>query len=320
MVILSRGILYNRVGVKSELTQIHCSKKLKKSEGLFRDDTDMADNHSDMKRGEGQSRRLEIQHRKAGGPLGIFGKIAKTHDLSIREVMEMITQELQSQYTDLQFRHRRTVSKHEINHKLKSLTPELGQVLYVQNASIKPDGGIIEVLDKTKMYRVILVSEAKHQGNDIEKIRAGIKQGKNKDADLMVAGNAIERVHKNIQEFRNLLLDERHFPYVVFLQGSNFATSTFFVETPDGRKVKIAHDVGSLNRIDRVTAGSFSMAINQNYCRNIFVELDDNAQMLQAASLYFQSERWTANKMAEILWSVASTSLEVLAGDLDGEQ
>ena len=37
-------------------------------------------------------------------------------------------------------------------------------------------------------------------------IRAGIKQGKNKDADLMVAGNAIERVHKNIQENRNFML------------------------------------------------------------------------------------------------------------------
>ena len=278
----------------------------------------MANNDSGMKRGEGQSRRLEIQNRKFGGPVGIFGKIAKKHDLSIREAMEMLTQELQLQYTDLQFRHRRAVSKREINEKLKSISPELGQVLYVQKASIKPDGGIIEVLDKTMTYRVVLVGESKHQGNDVEKIRAGIKQGKNRDADLMVAGNAIERVHKNIQEFRNFLMIERHFPYVVFLQGSNFATSTFFVETPDGRKVKIAHDIGSMNRIDRVTAGCFSMAINQNYCRNIFVELDGHVQMLQAASLYFQSEKWTVNRMVDILWNVASTSLEVLVDDLDG--
>ena len=40
----------------------------------------------------------------------------------------------------------------------------------------------------------------------------------------MVAGNAIERVYKNINEIRNFMLDEYHFPYVVFLQGSNFAT------------------------------------------------------------------------------------------------
>ena len=93
------------------------------------------------------------------------------------------------------------------------------------------------------------ISGRKHQGNDVEKIRAGIKQGKNKDSDFMAAGNAIERVHKNILEFRNLMLDEYHFPYVVFLQDSNFTTDTFFVKAPDGRKVKIGHDSGILNRL-----------------------------------------------------------------------
>ena len=126
----------------------------------------------------------------------------------------------------------------------------------------------------------------------LKKITAGIKQGKNKDADLMVAGNAIERVHKNILEFRNYMMDELHFPYVVFLQGSNFATSTFYVDSPDGRKIKIAHDAGNMNRIDRVTPSSFGMQINKNYCRNEFVSLEGNVQMLQAASLYFQAEPW----------------------------
>ena len=133
----------------------------------------------------------------------------------------------------------------------------------------------------------------------------------------MVAGNAIERVHKNIQEFRNFMLGEAHFPYVVFLQGSNFATVTFFVEAPDGRAVKIAHDAGNLNRIDRVTAGSYGMEINRNYCRNAFVDLDGNTQMLQAASLYFQADPWPAQRMAEILWDIALISLDVLFDDLE---
>lgn len=135
----------------------------------------------------------------------------------------------------------------------------------------------------------------------------------------MVAGNAIERVHKNIQEFRNFMLDEVHFPYVVFFQGSNFATKSFFVKSPDGRKVKISHDSGTLNRIDRVTASSFGMEINQNYCRNVFVELDDNIQMLQAASLYFQSEPWSIDDMARILRETASTSIEIMFDSLPVE-
>ena len=58
------------------------------------------------------------------------------------------------------------------------------------------------------------------------------------------------------------------------------------------------------------------MEINQNYCRNILVELDGQKQMLQAASFYFQSEPWTAEDMADALWDVAMTSLEVLSNSL----
>lgn len=188
--------------------------------------------------------------------------------------------------------------------------------MYVKNAEIKPDGGVIEVLDIFGQYRVVLVSEAKHQGNDVEKIRAGEKQGKNKDQDIMTAGNAIERVHKNIQEIRNLMLDEVHFPYVVFLQGSNFATHTFYVETPQKRRVKIAHDAGNLNRIDRVTASSFGMGINRNHCRNVFIDIDGRQAMLQSPSLYFQSDQWSTRDMAKILWDVAETSMSILSDAL----
>lgn len=175
--------------------------------------------------------------------------------------------------------------------------------------------------DHLDNYRVVLVCESKHQGNDVEKIHQGIKQGKRKDADLMVAGNAIERVHKNIQEFRNFMLDEIHFPYVIFFQGSNFATKSFFVKTSDGREVKISHNAGSLNRIDRVTAGSFGMKINRNYCRNAFVKLDDNTQMLQAASLYFQSDSWLADDMVYILREIATMSIKIIFDSLsDGEE
>ncbi len=267
-------------------------------------------------RGKGQSERLGVQQELAGGPLGIFGEEARKHDASIRDVMMWVKEALEKRYPNLSFRHRASILKKEINNKLSSLDDKLGKVLFVQKASIKPDGGIIEVEDKVGDFRIVLVSESKHQGNDVEKIISGIKQGKHKDADLMVAGNAIERVHKNILEFRNYMLDELHFPYVVFLQGSNFATSTFYVESPDGRNVKIAHDAGNMNRIDRVTPSNFGMEINKNYCKNAFIELDGNLQMLQAASLYFQAESWAAEDMAEILWDVVLVSIEELSASL----
>ena len=233
--------------------------------------------------------------------------------------MEAVRLTLERSFPESKFRHRSSISKTEVNEKLLSLDSSLGRVLFVQKSSIKPDGGIIEVVDRAGRYRVVLIGESKHQGNDAEKIRLGIKQGKNKNQDLMVAGNAIERVHKNILEFRNYMIDEVHFPYVVFLQGSNFATKTFHVRSPDGRKVEIAHNAGNMNRIDRVTASSFGMEINKNYCRNSYVELSGNKQMLQAASLYFQADSWSVDNMAEVLWEVASTSMEILSDALQSK-
>ena len=270
-----------------------------------------------MSAGKGQSERLQKQHELSGGQAGIFGGQAKRLDVAIRFVMSEVMESLEIDWPTLRFRHRKAIAKAEINEKLASIDPDMGQVLFVEKAEIQPDGGVIEVRDKRNKYRVVLVSESKHQGNDVEKIRSGIKQGKNKDQDLMAAGNAIERTHKNVQELRNFMLDESHFPYVIFFQGFNFATETFIVQTPDGRSVRIGHDDGSLNRIDRVTASSYGMKINRNYCRNAFIELDGKTQMLQAASLYFRADPWPPEAMAKILREVALTSIDVLLAELE---
>lgn len=267
--------------------------------------------------GKGQALRLGIQQELGGGPLSIFGPAAQKHDLSIREVTAGVLTKLAEEFPDLEFQLKSSLSKTEINEKLKSFDPRLGQALFVESASIRPDGGITEVKDKHGNWRVILVGESKHQGNDVEKIRAGVLQGKNKDQDFMAAGNAIERMHKNVLEMRNYMLDEKHFPYVVFLQGSNFATECFDVPRPDGRVVRVVHNSGLLNRIDRVTASSYSRAINNNYCENIVVKAGSSEHMLQIASLYCQAAPWKVGEMAAVMLEVAKTSLRLIADDLN---
>ncbi|MDH0549614.1 MULTISPECIES: EcoRI family type II restriction endonuclease [Stenotrophomonas] len=277
---------------------------------------EMAENNVEFK-GKGQALRLGIQQELGGGPLSIFGAAAQKHDLSIREVTAGVLTKLAEEFPNLEFRQRTSLNKKEINEKLRSFDPRLGRALFVESASIRPDGAITEVLDRHGKWRVILVGESKHQGNDVEKILAGVLQGKNKDQDFMAAGNAIERMHKNVLELRNYMLDEKHFPYVVFLQGSNFAIESFEVKRPDGRVVKVVHDSGLLNRIDRVTASSLSREINQNYCENIIVRAGDHDHMFQIASLYCQAAPWKVGEMGEIMLDVAKTSLRVIASDLD---
>jgi type II restriction enzyme len=133
---------------------------------------------------------------------------------------------------------------------------------------------------------------------------------------IMPAGNAIERVYKNIQEMKNFMLGESHFPYVVFLQGSNFATEPLIANWPDGTEIRILRSDSSVNRIDRVTASNYGMEINRDCCKNIIISHPFGRLMLQVASIYAQCELFEFNRMFEVLWNVALTSLEVLADEL----
>lgn len=265
-----------------------------------------------------QSSRLTKQHILSKGVEGIFGEIAKRHDLNVAELSSLLVEHLSSEYPTLSFRFRPSITKAEINEALQKVDPSLGQTLFVPNASIKPDGGIVEVRDDDGDWRVVVVSEAKHQGKDIENIRRGLLVGKNRDQDLMAAGNAIERAHKNIAEISNFMLAENHFPYVLFLEGSNFLTKTLTIARPDGRKVVLAHNSGMLNRLDRLTAANYGQPINVNLCENRMVAHENTAIMLQSASIFTQGngEEWESEDMLAILLEVAKTSLKILASDL----
>ncbi len=265
-----------------------------------------------------QSNRLTSQHKESKGVVGIFGEEAKLHDIAIGEISRRVIRQLESEFPQLVFRYRTSIKKEEINDALKKVDEQLGQTLFVSNSSIIPDGGIIEVQDDNKVWRVILVSEAKHQGKDIDNIRKGIQVGTAGDQDLMAAGNAIERSHKNIAEIANLMLSESHFPYVLFLEGSNFLTETISVTRPDGRVVTLEYNSGTLNRLDRLTAANYGMPINTNLCRNRFVTHKDKTIMLQATSIYTQGrgDRWKATEILEIMLEISRTSLQVLGSDL----
>lgn len=265
-----------------------------------------------------QSTRLTTQHKKSHGVVGIFGDEAKLHDLTVAKISNLVITQLEKEYPQLKFQYKTSIRKEEINEALKKIDPELGQTLFVPNSSIKPDGGIVEVKDDNDKWRIILVSEAKHQGKDIENIKKGILVGTADNQDLMAAGNAIERSHKNISEIANYMLSESHFPYVLFLEGSNFLTETISIKRPDGRIVTLEYNSGMLNRLDRLTSANYGMPINTNLCKNKFVKHKDKTIMLQATSIYTQGngEKWDKKKMFDIMIDISKTSLKILGSEL----
>ncbi len=265
-----------------------------------------------------QSSRLSSQHKLTSGVTGIFGDEAKYHDDQVAFISELTLRYLEEKYPTLQFRLRPSVSKKEINSYLQSIDEYLGQTLYLEDSYIKPDGGLIEVKDDSGNWRVVLVSEAKHQGKDIENIEKGLLVGKNKDQDLMAAGNAIERSHKNISEIANFMLRESYFPYVLFLEGSNFLTHDITIKRPDGREVYLKYNSGTLNRLDRLTSANYGMPINTNLCINRAVSIADKSIMLQAASIYTSENgrSWEDSDMYDVMKDIAETSLKMLGRDL----
>ena len=267
---------------------------------------------------KGQSSRLTEQQKEGQGPITIFHKEAQIHDTEVGNTSLLVKKQLEFEFPMLKFRYRKDLSKKEINKALKKIDKSLGQTLFVKSASIKPDGGIIEVKDDNGNWRVVVVSEAKHQGKDIENIRAGKLVGKKNDQDIMAAGNAIERAYKNINEIANFMLSECYFPYVLFLEGSNFLTQDVVVTRPDGRKVTLLYNDGKINRLDRLTAANYGMPINTNLCKNKFVKSRGVSIMLQAASIYTKGEggHWNDKDMIEVMFDVARTSLKMLGTDL----
>ena len=265
-----------------------------------------------------QSKRLTNQHKESKGVVGIFGDEAKSHDITVGKILLFVIEQLEKEFPQLSFQYKTSIKKEEINEALKKIDPELGQTLFVPNSSIIPDGGIIEVKDDNGNWRIVLVSEAKHQGKDIENIKAGKLVGAKNDQDLMAAGNAIERSHKNISEIANLMLSESHFPYVLFLEGSNFLTETISIKRPDGRVVTLEYNSGTLNRLDRLTSANYGMPINTNLCKNKFVKHKDKTIMLQATSIYTQGngEKWDVKKMFDIMLEISKTSLQVLGSEI----
>lgn len=265
-----------------------------------------------------QSQRLTKQHKISNGVNGIFGEEAKLHDFEVSRVSKMVVDVLKGEYGNLSFRYRESISKEEINKALQKIDKNLGQTLFVPDSRIKPDGGLIEVKDDNDIWRIILVSEAKHQGKDIENILKGNQVGKNNDQDLMVAGNAIERAHKNISEIANLMLSEVFFPYILFLEGSNFLTHDVTITRPDGREVVLHYASGSLNRLDRLTCANYGMPINTNLCENKFISINGRSIMLQAASIFTHGDggRWSESEMLDVMLAVARTSLQMLGRDI----
>ena len=144
-----------------------------------------------------------------------------------------------------------------------------------ETSNMKPDGGILMLRKKgdDSYKRLVLVVEMKRQGtNDIRAAEGKAKQS---------AGNAIERLGKNLIGIRSTLRYEDVTPFICFGWGVDFGRDS------------------SIN--DRV------ITMNEFYPLNrIFVFKKEG---YSPVSMFFREKEWEEKELFEIMKEVAETSI-----------
>jgi type II restriction enzyme len=145
-----------------------------------------------------------------------------------------------------------------------------------KSPQMKPDGGILSILDHEKRPHPILISEVKNQGTNKKRVAEGLKK--------QAKGNAIERLGKNLIGFRAVMLAEGIMPFVCFGYGDDFEHGSYILD-----RVLTMAMFGPLNRISVVNEG--------------------DAGQFDRGSFFFREERWTEREMADVLYAVAERSI-----------
>lgn len=206
-----------------------------------------------------QSKRLAVQQKENEGAKGIFGKEAKEHDFEVAEVSRLVEKKLKIDFPQLEFRYRNSIKKEEINSALQKIDSDLGKTLFVLDSQIRPDGGLIEVKDDNGVWRVILVSEAKQSGKDIEKVNSY---------------EALEKIY--LDGYKNRFKFEVREHEIREKDGEvNTVGNTFFVDL-DGKKVDT---IAPTNDIIVLNFPGSGMAVNRDYKKKLSDDkLDDRVE------------------------------------------
>ena len=261
----------------------------------------------------GNSRGLSERHTRDGGGRSIFTTEAKKHDKRCRDVSrDLVLPDLQKFFPELEIQRWKSLHKTKIHKQLNSLNQNLGQNQFREKSHILPDGGIFVVKDKQENWRVILVAEAKLQGSNRGRIKRGLRK--------QPTGNALERATKNIAEVRNFMIDENHFPYVIFGHGEDLTEREIKIVTEEPLDRNAQLSVGTVTTLglqtipDRITSANYGLPCNKVLVHNRWIKRSDGREtMLQPASLFMRLDPWTNKEMYEIMMEISHISLGILA-------
>ncbi len=218
------------------------------------------------------ARKHDLREQRAGTVINMTSKKQET-DLgrALAEVVDRITDVF-----GVELEHTAQWKLADIVSSLRGDFHDIEFHYHFDTSAMKPDGGILSMLDSEGTARPILITEVKNQGtNDLRAAEGKPKQAK---------GNAIERLGKNVIGFRTAMMSEAIVPFVCFGYGCDFADDSSILD-----RVSTIAMFGPLNTVNVVNQGE-SGSFNRG-------------------SFFFREDKWSVDEMAEIMYEVASRAI-----------
>ena len=219
------------------------------------------------------ARKADLRVQRKGT---VINNHSKRQEKALDRALRAVEAGLNAKFPGIKLDHVTEWKLRDVVEKLRGSFPQVDFHYFFQTSTMRPDGGILSIIDNNGGKHPILIAEKKNQGtNDIRAIEGKSKQAK---------GNAIERLGKNVIGFRTAMKTESIFPFVCFGDGCDFDDGSSILD----RVVTIAQ-FGKLNVEHLHNQGS-----NNEFDRGTF---------------YFRSLEWTEDEMARLSLNLAEKSV-----------
>lgn len=218
------------------------------------------------------AKKSDLRKRRLGTVINMTSKKQET-DLgkALVAVVERVTDAF-----DVELMHKGQWKLSDIVDSLRREFADVDFHYHFETSAMKPDGGILSMLDRDGTARPILITEVKNQGtNDLR-----VAEGKPRQAK----GNAIERLGKNVIGFRTAMMSEAIVPFVCFGYGCDFADDSSILD-----RVSTIAMFGPLNTVNVMNQGE--------------------ARPFNRGSFFFRENKWTVEEMVDIMYEVASRAI-----------
>ncbi len=218
------------------------------------------------------SDKHRLRKQRAGTVINLT---SRQQEKVLIKALVRVCEALEEQFPKIRLVHRTQWFLRDVVETLQHQFPGMDFHYSHQQSSMRPDGGILNMVRSDGAELPIRITEKKNQGTN----RLRVNEGK----AVQAKGNAIERLGKNVIGFRTAFLSESIFPFVCFGDGCDFA---------DGSSI-----------LDRVVTIAMFGRLNKEYLHN------QCENRFPRGSFYFREPEWTEQEMFEICVSIAEKSV-----------